>query len=1409
MLCLFSVLMAGTKLKAQPVITTQPVAAAEFTPNGESNPTSYTNQSCLYLGNTADLSVVATGALTYQWTLNGTPITDATGTNYSLDDIQATQAGEYACVVSNSGGGVTSSVVTVQPWAQMYWGPVTALSDDSVLTQPGTVLEADAFGGTGYTVTVSGTGQVIDFKGASASVATVNQSGQYNAFAGTITGNAQFDLVLDEGSYDGPITVDGNPCKIITFKDLTPGSSYSVLLIGLDDRSCCDARVVWFEDAADMGNQTTNFMMGANDYLVGSFIAGGTTETVNEVVESGSGNIQCLVVYALTNAPQFPGPLAAYPADTNFSGVTVTLAPGSLVGQLPFTYQWQSVTATATNNILNATNNTLTLPDTTTNNSGNYQLVAINSSGMSTSAPIALTIAPASPPLFTTNVTQPPTLFLNDQLTLVSGVAGSPPIYLQWQLNGSDVPGATNVILTFNALQASQSGIYTLIASNQFKAVTNNPVTLTVNPFTQFNWFPVARITTADATLDQIGTNVFGATDFGGVGQEGTLDDGTNIVFTGDTSVASVTGAGTFEGAYTATTGNSDFDAVLDGANYDDGPKTITIYNLIPGTQYAVQLFALDDRAEYNVRPIYFQDPLDTNNVSETFIEGSNDYVMGTFVANGTNQTITEQTPGILGNANAGAGSGNLNALVLYSLARGATVWDAPTASPADTNFSGVIVTLSDPAVTGIGPIYYQWQFGATNLQNATNTTLVLTNTTTTDSGNYRLVVSNSSGMSTSAPVALTIEPSSAPQFGAITPPPTLFLNDKVTLVASVAGTPPIYLQWQLNGSNILGATNATLTLSGLQASQSGAYTLVASNFLKAVTNTPTTVTVEPFPQFAWSPPGPITTADEVLGQIGTVFGAVDFDNVDITVTLDDGTNIDFTGDTSVASVTGSGTYNDFLNGIALTTNANFNAVLTGGNYDSGPKTITLYNLTPGNLYAVQLFALEDRWQDYNTLDTLPIPERRIYFQDPNNTNDVSQSYTEGDNYYLLGTFLANGTNQVITEETPGIPGNGDVGSGNANALVVYSLPQGANAWIAPTASPASTVPVGTTVTLSDTAVTGIPPISYQWQTNGVNIPGATDSELVLTDVLAAQPGKYALVVSNIHGTNTSPPLALNIVNEPVFTTNGAGWTANGGPGFADGLLTLTTNTDQETSFFFDTPMYIGAFQASFTYQATGTAPLADGITFCLQNSPDGAAVVGGGGGELGFGGITNSAAIDFNINDANTNGYAFTVNGQMTANGPASGYTAPGSVNLGSGDPINVGITYNGSKITLTLVDSLASASYTNTMTVGPLWIPSVLGADTAYVGFTGGTGGEGSTQTVTNFTFTPLASLSAGLSLTNNMIVISWPTGIGGFVLQTTTNLAESWTTVPPPYATINGELVVTIPTTAGAFYRLQLSQ
>jgi hypothetical protein len=841
---------------------------------------------------------------------------------------------------------------------------------------------------------------------------------------------------------------------------------------------------------------------------------------------------------------------------------------------------------------------------------------------------------------------------------------------------------------------------------------------------------------------------------------------------------------------------------------------TISFYNLTPGNLYALQIFSLDDRSGNGAPDLVdFQDPNDPTNVSPAFLDGANDYALGTFVANGTNQIVPIQLPGLT------SGGSILNAAVVYALPLAAEAWDTPAAFPSTNVDSGTMVTFSDALVTGLPPITYQWQANGVNLPGATNGTLTLTLVNTNNAlvltNSYALVVANGHGSNTSPLITMTINPASSPGFTTnVTQPPTLFLNDNLTLVAGVSGSPPLYLQWQLNGVDISGATNATLALTALQAGQSGAYALVASNQLGSLTNTPITLTVEPFTQFAWSPPAPITTADATLGQIGTVLGAADFSLQDTVVTLTDGTNIDFTGDSSVATAAGNDTYNGFLNGLALTTNANFNAVLNGANYDGGVKVITLNNLTPGNLYAVQLFAIEDRWGDQSQNE--PIPLRQVYYQDPNDTNNISQTVAEGDNDYVVGTFTANATTQTIFEQLPGILGvAGTAGNGNANALVIYSLPQAANAWLAPIASPASTVPVGTTVTLSDPAVTGVPPISYQWVTvaGGVtnNIPGATNSILVLSNVPAAQPGSYELVVSNSSGTSTSPPLALDVENEPLFTTNGAGWTLNDGASISNSVLTLTDGGDgEQTSSFYDTPMYIGAFQAAFTYQATGSAPLADGMTFCLQNSPFGAVIVGDGGGELGFGGITNSAAIDFNINTTYTPGYAFTLNGLITAGDPPRGYTATGSVNLGSGDPINVAISYDGNKIGMSLVDTTASASFATNIIVGPLWSTNILGSQTAYVGFTAGTGAEASTQTVTNFTFAPLALLSTQVSSTGNAIVISWPTGIGGYVLQKSANLAQgnSWVTVPPPYPIVNGQNQVTESATGTAFYRLQVS-
>ncbi len=67
------------------------------------------------VGVTAAFSVNADGAalLDYQWRFNGTNITGATATNYSLASVQSSNAGNYTVVITNLAGSITSSVAVL------------------------------------------------------------------------------------------------------------------------------------------------------------------------------------------------------------------------------------------------------------------------------------------------------------------------------------------------------------------------------------------------------------------------------------------------------------------------------------------------------------------------------------------------------------------------------------------------------------------------------------------------------------------------------------------------------------------------------------------------------------------------------------------------------------------------------------------------------------------------------------------------------------------------------------------------------------------------------------------------------------------------------------------------------------------------------------------------------------------------------------------------------------------------------------------------------------------------------------------------------------------------------------------------------------------------------------------------
>jgi hypothetical protein len=89
--------------------------------------------------------------------------------------------------------------------------------------------------------------------------------------------------------------------------------------------------------------------------------------------------------------------------------------------------------------------------------------------------------------------------------------------------------------------------------------------------------------------------------------------------------------------------------------------------------------------------------------------------------------------------------------------------------------------------------------------------------------------------------------------------------------------------------------------------------------------------------------------------------------------------------------------------------------------------------------------------------------------------------------------------------------------------------------------------------------------------------------------------------------------------------------------------------------------------------------------------------------------------------------------------------------------------------------------------------------------VGFTGACGGYTSFQSVSDFIFVPLATLSAKVSGGN--LVLSWPLQPGGYSLQTESDLtADNWQPVGAAVTTVGGQNQASIPVGTGKqFFRL----
>ncbi len=376
----------------------------------------------------------------------------------------------------------------------------------------------------------------------------------------------------------------------------------------------------------------------------------------------------------------------------------------------------------------------------------------------------------------------------------------------------------------------------------------------------------------------------------------------------------------------------------------------------------------------------------------------------------------------------------------------------AITAHPlSQTASAGASVSLS---VTATNAASYQWNKNGVALTGATTATLTITGAQASDSGNYTVDVINTSGTVTSN--VATLEVNAVVVAPTITTHPVdqiIKVGETASFSVDATGTAPFTYQWKKGAAAITGATNATLTISDAQTSDSGSYTVEISNSAGTVTSNPANLTVNA------PPPPPVITTQPTAQSV----------NVGDSVTL------------SVVATGSNLTYQWKKNG----------SVIDGATSAS----LTLTNVQPGDASAY-------------TVD---------------------------------------------------ITGDGGTVTSDAAVLTVNLVAPAIT-----TQPSAQSVAIGASATFSVTA-SGTAPLTYQWQKNGTDIAGANEATFTIAAAQIADLGQYRVVVTNAANSITSDAVALTLTPPAfaAFTRSGFAASATGG-GNATPVL-VTTAADFKT----------------------------------------------------------------------------------------------------------------------------------------------------------------------------------------------------------------------------------------------------
>jgi alpha-tubulin suppressor-like RCC1 family protein len=431
-------------------------------------------------------AAVGQGALSYQWLFNGEPIPDETNRVLTLRNLERSHAGAYSLGAINALGtheGPASplAVLPIFAWGNSTYVPRTmtnvvaassgdshflALSSDGTVTGWGRNIEGQT------TVPVTATDIIAIDAGGFHSLALRND-GTVLAWGSNARGQTNVPEALD------------------AVAAIAAGGTHSMALQQNGTVVC------WGDNAA--GQASVPPALGPAIAISGGWQHSLALLADGRVIAWGRNNErQTTVPIDLTNAVAISAGMihsAALRSDGSVLGWgygngRLITSPASLGRLLQI-----SATSISPNTITITTNRMAAVAETGQRVSTLSNIVSVDGGSV-----LNLGIIGEGPPrLFTPLVNR--SVSRGAGLVLNASSIGAPPLFFQWQHNGTNIPGATNAAYFVAQADASSAGDYRVLVNNDFETLTSDTFTVDV-----VSSSPVIRVHPFDKVIFPGGT---------------------------------------------------------------------------------------------------------------------------------------------------------------------------------------------------------------------------------------------------------------------------------------------------------------------------------------------------------------------------------------------------------------------------------------------------------------------------------------------------------------------------------------------------------------------------------------------------------------------------------------------------------------------------------------------------------------------------------------------------------------------------------------------------------------------------------------------------------------------------------------------------------------------------------------